>query len=121
MQHRIKTLSSSIASGMGGRCDVTIRKGYPFVFNDPVVTEKIRKYAEEYLGKENVEELDMRMTAEDFSYFAQEIPGCFYRLGVMNEALGITSNLHTSTFEVDESSLETGMGLMSWIVANELM
>jgi amidohydrolase len=121
MQSRIRTISSSIASGMGGRCDVTIRKGYPFVYNDPLITKKIKDYAEDYLGKENVAELDMRMTAEDFSYFAQEIPGCFYRLGVMNEALGFTSNLHTSTFDVDESSLETGMGLMSWIVANELL
>ena len=65
-------------------------------------------------------ELEMRMTAEDFSYFASEIPGCFYRLGVMNEAMGITSNLHSSTFDADESSLETGMGLMAWIVINEL-
>jgi metal-dependent amidase/aminoacylase/carboxypeptidase family protein len=62
----------------------------------------------------------MRMTAEDFSYFAQEVPGCFYRLGVMNEALGITSNLHTSTFNADESSLVTGVGFLSWIAINEL-
>jgi metal-dependent amidase/aminoacylase/carboxypeptidase family protein len=121
MQKRIRTISASIAKGMGGRCEVTINKGYPFVYNDPKVTEKVRGYAEEYLGKENVEELDMRMTAEDFSYFAREIPGCFYRLGVINETRGITSNLHTSTFDADESSLETGMGLMSWIVVNELM
>lgn len=121
MQKRIRTISASIAKGMGGRCEVTINKGYPFVYNDPGITEKVRGYAEEYLGKENVEELDMRMTAEDFSYFAREIPGCFYRLGVMNETRGITSNLHTSTFDADESSLETGMGLMSWIVVNELM
>ena len=121
MQKRIRMIATSIAEGMGGACEVSIHKGYPFVYNDPVVTGKIRKYAEEYLGKENIAELDMRMTAEDFSYFAQEIPGCFYRLGVMNESLGITSNLHTSTFDVDESSLETGMGLMSWIVVNELI
>lgn len=121
MQKRIRTISASIAKGMGGRCEVTINKGYPFVYNDPGITEKVRGYAEEYLGKENVEELDMRMTAEDFSYFAREIPGCFYRLGVMNETRGITSNLHTSTFDADESSLETGMGLMAWIIVNELM
>ncbi|MCK9400964.1 MAG: amidohydrolase [Bacteroidales bacterium] len=121
MQEKISTISTSIAQGMGGRCEVSVIKGYPFVYNDPGVTEKVKGYAEDYLGKENVEELDMRMTAEDFSYFAQEIPGCFYRLGVMNQARGITSNLHTSTFDVDESSLETGMGLMSWIVAKELL
>jgi len=120
MQNRIRTISASIAEGMGGQCEVTVNKGYPFVFNDPGVTKKVWGYAQQYLGKENVIELEMRMTAEDFSYFANEIPGCFYRLGVMNEARGITSNLHTATFDADESSLETGMGLMAWIVINEL-
>jgi amidohydrolase len=121
MQNRIRTIATSIAEGMGGLCEVTVDKGYPFVYNDPVLTKKVRGYAEQYLGKENVTELEMRMTAEDFSYFANEIPGCFYRLGVMNEAMGITSNLHSATFDADESSLETGMGLMAWIVINELV
>jgi amidohydrolase len=120
MQRRITAIAASIAEGMGGRCQVDIHHGYPFVYNDPDVTSKIRKYAESYLGAENVEELDMRMTAEDFSYFAREIPGCFYRLGVMNQERGINANLHASDFDVDESSLETGMGLMTWIVMNEL-
>jgi amidohydrolase len=121
MQNRIRTISSSIAEGMGGQCEVTVNKGYPFVFNDPMITQKVKGLAEQYLGRENVMELEMRMTAEDFSYFANEIPGCFYRLGVMNEARGITSNLHTATFDADESSMETGMGLMAWIVVNELV
>ena len=120
MQNRIRKISTAVAESMGGKCEVDVHKGYPFVYNDPGVTEKVRQYAEEYLGKENVEELEMRMTAEDFSYFAREIPGCFYRLGVMNKAAGITSNLHTPTFDADESSLETGMGLMAWIVVNDL-
>jgi len=121
MQKRIHAISTSIAEGMGGTCEVSIHKGYPFVYNDPDFSSQVKKYAEIYLGTENVVGLDMRMTAEDFSYFAQEIPGCFYRLGVMNKDLGITSNLHTSTFDVDETSLETGMGLMAWIVMNELI
>lgn len=120
MQKKITSIATSIAEGMGGVCEVSVHKGYPFVYNDPAVSARVREYAEDYLGKDNVVELGMRMTAEDFSYFAQEVPGCFYRLGVMNEERGITSNLHTSTFDVDESSLETGMGLMSWIVLNEL-
>jgi len=120
MQKKIKAISTSIAEGMGGSCEVSIHNGYPFVFNDPAVTDQVKEYAREYLGDENVVELEMRMTAEDFSYFAQEVPGCFYRLGVMNQEKGITSSLHTATFDVDESCLETGMGLMAWIVANEL-
>ncbi len=121
MQKRIRSIATFVAEGMGGQCEVSIHKGYPFVYNDPEITRMVREYAEEYLGRENVVDLDMRMTAEDFSYFAQEIPGCLYRLGVMNQARGIVSNLHASTFDADESSLETGMGLMSWIISNVLM
>ncbi len=120
MQGKITAIATAVAEGMGGKCIVDIHRGYPFVYNDPDLTTRIREYAVDYLGAENVAELDMRMTAEDFSYFAREIPGCFYRLGVMNREKGITSNLHSSTFDVDESSLETGMGFMAWIVMNEL-
>ncbi len=73
------------------------------------------------MGTENVVELELRTTAEDFAYFAQKVPSCFYRLGIRNEKMGITSNLHTATFNVDENSLKTGMGLMAWIAVRELM
>ena len=65
-------------------------------------------------------DLDLRMTAEDFAYYSQHVPACFYRLGVNNVEKGINSGLHTSTFDIDESALETGMGLMAWLAVNEL-
>lgn len=120
MKKQITHLATTLAQSMGGTCEVFIDTGYPSVFNDLNVTEKVRSYATEFLGEENVAELEMRMTAEDFSYFALEVPGCFYRLGVMNEARGITSNLHTATFDADEQSIATGMGLFAFIVAKEL-
>ena len=117
---KITKMAQSIAEGMGGSCDVFIDSGYPFVYNDPEITAKTKDWAIEFLGQENVVDLPLRMTAEDFSYFAREAPSCFYRLGVRNEERGIISNLHTSTFDVDEKSLETGMGLMAWIAVNAL-
>jgi metal-dependent amidase/aminoacylase/carboxypeptidase family protein len=74
-----------------------------------------RKEAEEFIGKENVSETEMRMGAEDFGYYTQLIPGCFYRLGVMNEEKKITSGVHTPTFNIDESAIEIGMGMMAWL------
>ncbi|MEI6748469.1 MAG: M20 metallopeptidase family protein [Bacteroidales bacterium] len=118
--HKITTLAQGIANSMGGSCDVNIAKGYPFLVNDVETTKQIEELAIEYLGVENVVELDQRMTAEDFAYYSQIIPSCFYRLGTRNEAEGITANLHTSAFDVDERSLETGMGLMAWIALNQL-
>ncbi len=117
---RIKRMAQSIAEGMGGSCDVQVLSGYPFVYNDPEVTERTRNWAIDYVGKNNVVELPLRMTAEDFSYFALEAPSCFYRLGTANHELGINSGLHSATFDVDEKSLETGMGLMAWIAVNAL-
>jgi amidohydrolase len=121
MKSRITAMATSIAKGMGAECEVFIDKGYPAVYNDPAATDRARKYAVEYLGESNVADLDQRMTAEDFSYYQQQVPGVFYRLGIMNKEKGITSNLHTSTFDVDESSLITGMGTMAWIAIRELL
>jgi len=117
---RIAKMAKAIAEGMGGDCEIRVDTGYPFVFNDPEITTKARQWAVELLGTDKVTDLPIRMTAEDFSYFANEVPSCFYRLGVANPSRGITSSLHTSTFDVDEKSLETGMGLMAWIAVRAL-
>jgi amidohydrolase len=119
-RRRITKMAQLIAESMGGSCEVVIDQGYPFVYNDPFTTENARQWAVELLGRENVVELPVRMTAEDFSYFANEVPSCFYRLGVVNESLGINSSLHSTTFDVDEKSLQTGMSLMAWIALNAL-
>ena len=117
---KIESMAKGIAEGFGGSCEVFVDKGYPFVFNDELVTIRLKNYAREYLGEQNVVDIEMRMTAEDFALYGRHVPACFYRLGIGNEAKGITSNLHTSTFNIDEKSLETGMGLMAWIAINEL-
>ena len=117
---KITLMATSIAEGMGGKCEVFIDKGYPFLVNDDVVTAEARQFAVEYLGEDNVVDLDLRMTAEDFAYFSQQVPSCFYRLGIRNENLGIIHNLHTDQFDVDETSLETGAGLMAWMAVRAL-
>lgn len=118
--HRMRAIAESIADGMGGSCEFEIRKGYPFLKNNPELTRRARTYASEYLGDENVVELDLWMAAEDFAYYTQVADACFYRLGTGNEARGITSSVHTPTFDIDEQALETGVGLMSWITIQEL-
>lgn len=118
---KITNLAQSIARGMGGDCEVFIDKGYPFLVNDEATTNHAKAYAIEYLGAENVVDLDLRMTAEDFAYFSQKVPSCFYRLGTRNENKGIIHNLHTDLFDVDESSLEIGAGLMAWMAVRSLM
>jgi amidohydrolase len=117
---KMKKLAEETALKMGGSCDFRIEHGYPFLVNDEATTAKAIEAAELYLGKENVEELPLRMTAEDFAFYSQQIPSCFYRLGTGNKSKGITSGVHTSTFDIDEQSLEIGVGLMAWLALNEL-
>jgi amidohydrolase len=117
----MKKLAEDIAYQMAGSCDFRIDRGYPFLVNDETITSRARTAAEIYLGKENVEELPLRMTAEDFAFYSQQIPSCFYRLGTGNKQKGITSGVHTSTFDIDEQALEIGAGLMAWLTLNELL
>ncbi len=117
---RMVKMAQGIAEGMGGSCDFEIRKGYPFLKNDAALTAAARSYAVEFLGKENVVDLDIWMASEDFAYYSQIVPSCFYRLGTGNTARNITSSVHTPTFDIDESALEIGVGLMAWIAVKEL-
>jgi amidohydrolase len=117
---KIKHMAESIAYGMGGSCEVDIRVGYPFLKNAPELADQLKGFAQEYLGEENVEDLDLWMAAEDFAYYSQEIDACFYRLGIKNEEQGIVSGLHTPTFNIDESALEVGAGLMAYLTFRQL-
>jgi metal-dependent amidase/aminoacylase/carboxypeptidase family protein len=115
-----KKMAESIAEGMGGRCEVDISMGYPYLENDPELTRRIKAAAAEYVGAENVVDVDITLGAEDFSYYSQVIPASFYRLGTRNEQKGITSYVHTPTFNIDEDALAIGPGLMAWMAVREL-
>lgn len=108
---------TELCATMGAEGTVHIDVGYPTVLNNKELTIAAWQLAEDFIGKDNVSETEMRMGAEDFGYYAQQIPGCFFRLGVRNEALGITSGVHTPTFNIDENGIEVGMGMMAWLGA----
>jgi len=114
----IRKISTELVQSMGAEIDLHIDVGYPTVYNNESLNEKARTLAEEYMGAENVETTEMRMGAEDFGYYSQLIPGCFYRLGVGNVAKGISSGVHTPTFNIDESAIENGIGMMAWLGSN---
>jgi amidohydrolase len=116
----IREIASGTASAMGAVCDVEIDRGYPMLFNHPESTALARSTAEAYLGPQQVVDLDLWMAAEDFAFYAQQIPATFYRLGTRNEAKGWVSSVHTSTFDVDESALPLGAGLMAAIALEQL-
>jgi hippurate hydrolase len=111
----IRQTAAGVAQATGASIDVHIDVGYPVVQNDPGLNRDARSLAATLLGSDRVSETEMRMGSEDFGYYTQLIPGCFFRLGVMNKEKGIISGVHTPTFNIDESAIETGMGVMAWL------
>jgi len=117
---QMKKIANAMAEGMGGRCEFTINRGYPFLINEENLTTQLRTFTEEYLGKENVIETDIWMAAEDFAYYSQQADSCFYLLGIADKEKGITSSLHTPTFNIDENALALGSGLMAYLAVRQL-
>ncbi|KAA2240862.1 amidohydrolase [Chitinophaga agrisoli] len=117
----IKKQATELAHAMGAEIEIDILVGYPTLYNNESVTAKARALAEEYLGMEQVLDTEVRMGAEDFAYYSQQIPACFYRLGTGNKARGITSGVHTPTFDIDENAIEIGIGAMAYLAAELLI
>jgi amidohydrolase len=117
---KMKKMAEGMAESMGASCDFEVRHGYPFLVNEPQLTASARTYAEEYLGAENVVDLDLWLAAEDFAYYSQATDACFYRLGTGNSARGVTSAVHTPTFDIDEKALELSTGLMTYLALKQL-
>jgi amidohydrolase len=115
----IHDMCKNMAIGMGGSCHVRIEKGYPFLVNDPSLTENLKILSKEFLGKNNVLDMEMRMTAEDFAYFTQQRPSTFFRIGTKTKGKEVT-NLHTAQFDIDEEALHDGMGLMAYLAFRQL-
>jgi hippurate hydrolase len=110
----IRKHATELVHSMGAEIDLHIDVGYPMVYNNESLDTLARAEAAVYMGKENVLETEIRMGSEDFGYYTRQIPGCFYRLGVMNVEKGISSGVHTPTFNIDESAIEIGAGMMAW-------
>lgn len=111
----IRKQATELVHAMGAEIDIDILVGYPTLYNNEAVTATARKLAEDYMGAENVTDTELRMGAEDFSFYSQVIPACFFRLGTGNKAKGITAGVHTPKFDVDERALEIGAGTMAYL------
>lgn len=111
----IEKVSSDIATGLGGSIDLEVRHGYPVLYNHEQITEASGKLARNLLGSDRVEDIDIRMTAEDFACFTQSIPGMMYRLGVKEPDSEQVYPLHTPRFRADETALRTGISVLAFL------
>ncbi|MBO4574143.1 MAG: amidohydrolase [Bacteroidales bacterium] len=120
LKNNISKVANDIAKEYGCEAEVYIEQGYPSLKNDVKLTEKCAAFAKEILGEDKVKELPQLMTAEDFAWYSQKVPACFYRLGTSNPAKGIVAKQHTSTFDIDENSMKIGMETMTFLTINLL-
>lgn len=120
MKDNILKVSKETADELGCSAEVLVEQGYPSLTNDPALTEKCIALAKECLGERNVTDVPMMMTTEDFAYYSQKIPACFYRLGTSNSEKGIKAKQHTSIFNIDENAMKIGMETMTYLTINLL-
>ena len=113
----IRKLSTELVHSMGAEVELHIDVGYPTVYNNELLHMQAKELAIQFMGHEYVEETEIRMGAEDFGYYSQKIPGCFFRLGTANKNKGIVAGVHTPLFNIDEDAIEIGMGIMAWLGA----
>jgi amidohydrolase len=120
VHQKLNRLVEKTANDYSCRAELRIERGYPFLVNDAEFTQHCSAAAIEFLGSTKVQDLPLRMTAEDFAFISQAVPSCFFRLGTGNSKKGITAGVHTANFDIDESALQTGSGVMAWLAIQEL-
>jgi len=116
----IRDFTEQTCAAYGATAIVDIPEGYPSLFNDPALTAKAKNWGKEYAGEDHVRELDMRMAGEDFSFYTQYMPGCFFRLGTSKDGKQFIAPVHNARFDIDEDALQVGMGMMAWCAVNSL-
>jgi amidohydrolase len=116
----IRTITSRTAEAMGASAEVDIPEGLPFLYNDPELTERMKMLASKAFGENQIINLPIRMGSEDFAFYSHQIPACFIRIGTGNKEKGISSGIHTSTFDIDEAALGIGSIILSLAAADIL-
>ena len=119
-KNHIRRIITETCAAYGCTAEIDMPDGYPCVINNEVITSKAQKFATEWVGEENIRQLEMRMTSEDFGFFTQKYPCTFFRFGVKGESNQNSGGLHSSTFCIDENALEIGTGGMAWLAINFL-
>ena len=117
IEENLKRISQQSAAKYKCTADLEIRKGYPAVYNNPEVTAKVRGLAAEYVSEANIDEMPLKMTAEDFAFYSEKIPATFFRAGIMGNGRGEVTQ-HNPKFDMDEEVFRTTSGLMAYIALN---
>jgi amidohydrolase len=120
LQQRIEALTNSICAAFDATATIDYQLGYPPTVNDPEMTDFVLGIAAEVVGEENVSVAAPKMGAEDFSYFLEQRPGCFFFVGTRNEERGLSWGHHHPRFDIEEEGLSAGIETMTRVVMRYL-
>ena len=112
VKNALQAKASEVAAQFGAKINLTIGEGYPFLMNDPTLTQKVQGILAETLGAAQIETLGLRMTAEDFAFYSHHRPVCFFRLGTGFADKASNPAVHHPQFDIDENALEVGVKCM---------
>ncbi|MBE0593987.1 MAG: amidohydrolase [Gemmatimonadales bacterium] len=115
VERRMREILGGVTAAGGGSYELTYERGIPVTINDVALTERMVRTLERAVGTGNVQRLDPATVAEDFAYFANEIPGFYYRLGTLKPGT-ISGNHHTPTFQADDTAIPVGIKAMAYLV-----
>jgi amidohydrolase len=119
IEHRMREILDGITKAGGGSFELDYQRNAPATVNDPQLTAAVRPLLERIVGAGNAKLVEPTMGGEDFAYFANEVPGFYFRLGVLKP--GTTSGgLHTPDFRADDSSVPVGIRVMSRLLVDYL-
>lgn len=118
LHKQIEFICETVSEKYLTHCEVKILSGYPVLINHEQFTLQSKKTAQDFIGAKNILDIPVRLGSEDFAYYTHHVPACFYRLGTGNKKKGITSGIHTPTFDIDETALQYSTGMMAWLAIN---
>ncbi len=119
LEEQIRRILEGVTLSYNGHYEMDYDEGPPVLVNDTEVSLWVREKAVEYLGRENVLDVEGVMGGEDFAYFLQKVPGCFFRLGVGNEDTA-GFDLHSPYLTPDPESIKTGSGLLAYLAKESI-
>jgi metal-dependent amidase/aminoacylase/carboxypeptidase family protein len=117
---RIHEIVNGICFSARAEAEINIALGYPVLVNDEAETNFAESCAKELFGPDRVFRAERLMGAEDFAYYLEKVPGTFYRLGIRNEAEGITADIHNDHFTIDESAMKAGAAMQAYLAIRAL-
>ncbi len=108
----VAEIAATLPVSLGAKVEVEVRHGYPALYNDPALTQKVKTIIAETMGNSVPQDLEIWMAAEDFAYYSYRYPSLFMLIGTNNDDSTTQYGLHNPQFNLDEKAFETSIAVL---------